>query len=887
MPPIQGLPLRGRGWAASGLLGAMLCVGSVSAAEKSWWTSLSTSWFTQEAWMPWGIPGSSDTVNIGNLTPAWCVVGAPGAVGRLVFVYGNGLPGRLRIEGSGRLDASTQVGIGMLEGYSGQILVTGVSARLFTPLLVAGYNGTGKLEIEGGAQVDTDYALFGGYEDGNLGFGELYVRDGGWLFVDNGFGVGQGGTGFAHIQPGGILRSRDTVIGALEGHGELLVESTEESTTRNIAIASGGATGVVTVANGGRLNTVQYFTRVGDNPGSDGFLRVTDPGSHFNTHNLRLGVDQGRGELLVENGGRISMAQTCSVGSGGDGYATVTGEGSLLEAVFVDISYPTGNGQLTLANGGTLHAEDLVQLWGDNESTTALNIGAPEGSPAAPPGKLILDNFRIHGNGPNAKLVLNHTGTFRLYGPLAGHRLTGSLKLVKLGPGTATLESPFSDFWGGITISEGVLAVSPTASMGSGPLILQTGGVLMNDQGVLTIPENRTITLAQGEGRLRASPTRTVTFNGGIEGPGDLVIANDGGTVIIGGAQKTYAGSTIIGRDSANGGANSTQAILQLNSANVLPPTTRVRFHAGEGGTGILDLNGRSQTVRSVIVHSGEAVLQSRNGAAATLTVTSAPGTNATGMLYLRRGVTLLVNAPFAAHITAEDGSTLGGTGQITGVTVVTMQSGSTLAPGVTSENRVGQLILRSVTLEGGSTIDWQIRDAAGAAGEGWDVASTYASMDFAATPEEPITLRVTSLEETGAEPGMPANFDPTQSYVWSIASTLSAGVITGFDPEAVVIDASGFAGATGTFSLQFAEFDGGQEVQLVYVPSSGPLVGDMNCDGTISVGDIGGFVLALTNPEGYEAQYPSCDIFAADTNGDGAITVGDIGAFVSLVTGG
>jgi hypothetical protein len=45
--------------------------------------------------------------------------------------------------------------------------------------------------------------------------------------------------------------------------------------------------------------------------------------------------------------------------------------------------------------------------------------------------------------------------------------------------------------------------------------------------------------------------------------------------------------------------------------------------------------------------------------------------------------------------------------------------------------------------------------------------------------------------------------------------------------------------------------------------------------------------VLALTNPEGYEAQYPSCDIFAADTNGDGAITVGDIGAFVSLVTGG
>ncbi|MDX2199451.1 MAG: hypothetical protein SF069_10840 [Phycisphaerae bacterium] len=62
--------------------------------------------------------------------------------------------------------------------------------------------------------------------------------------------------------------------------------------------------------------------------------------------------------------------------------------------------------------------------------------------------------------------------------------------------------------------------------------------------------------------------------------------------------------------------------------------------------------------------------------------------------------------------------------------------------------------------------------------------------------------------------------------------------------------------------------------------------LGDMNCDGFITVGDIGGFVLALTNPTQYAIQFPGCDINLADINQDGFVTVGDIGAFVALLTG-
>jgi hypothetical protein len=65
-----------------------------------------------------------------------------------------------------------------------------------------------------------------------------------------------------------------------------------------------------------------------------------------------------------------------------------------------------------------------------------------------------------------------------------------------------------------------------------------------------------------------------------------------------------------------------------------------------------------------------------------------------------------------------------------------------------------------------------------------------------------------------------------------------------------------------------------------------GGVMGDMNCDGVVSVGDIGAFVLAVTNPEAYASTYPGCDIAHGDIDGNGETTVGDIGGFVELLVG-
>ncbi len=66
-----------------------------------------------------------------------------------------------------------------------------------------------------------------------------------------------------------------------------------------------------------------------------------------------------------------------------------------------------------------------------------------------------------------------------------------------------------------------------------------------------------------------------------------------------------------------------------------------------------------------------------------------------------------------------------------------------------------------------------------------------------------------------------------------------------------------------------------------------GGLIGDMNCDGALSVGDINPFVLALTDPAAYAAIFPDCDLLNGDCTGDGTLTVGDINCFVDLLTGG
>ena len=59
---------------------------------------------------------------------------------------------------------------------------------------------------------------------------------------------------------------------------------------------------------------------------------------------------------------------------------------------------------------------------------------------------------------------------------------------------------------------------------------------------------------------------------------------------------------------------------------------------------------------------------------------------------------------------------------------------------------------------------------------------------------------------------------------------------------------------------------------------------GDMNCDGITDLFDINPFVLAATNPNAWQQQYPGCNILNGDCNKDTVFDLFDINAFVDLL---
>jgi autotransporter-associated beta strand protein len=185
---------------------------------------------------------------------------------------------------------------------------------------------------------------------------------------------------------------------------------------------------------------------------------------------------------------------------------------------------------------------------------------------------------------------------------------------------------------------------------------------------------------------------------------------------------------------------------------------------------------------------------------------------------------TLRVNGSIASSaVTVQSGATLAGSGSIGPLTIA---AGGTLSPG----NSPGIITVDGDAIwQPGGSYNWQIHDAGGIPGTGWDLTNIAGDLDLRNLSSlDRFNINLWSLAEIEPDVnGGAIRFDPTQAFSWTIASVAAGKSILGFSADHFNLmlepanGTSGFANslAGGSFSIM----QNGQDLNLVFVPVPEP----------------------------------------------------------------
>ena len=304
------------------------------------------------------------------------------------------------------------------------------------------------------------------------------------------------------------------------------------------------------------------------------------------------------GAIFVEQGGSLALTgplnvsgNTAAGGVGGNGYATGVSGGGAGSGMFL-----AGNGTLTIepASGQTYTIADGIA-----DQTGSGGTGASAGSWALvkdAPGTLILTGANTYSGGTtvnsgilqgnslgiqgtilnNAQVVFDQASA----GTYAGN-MSGTGMLIKTGTGNLTLTGTHT-VAGGVRVDNGVLYFRSDASLGP------TGMAVSLNNGAIGIAAangqvvNRALALTGATGGIyvgdnAGNPNAQVTWNGGISGAGELIIAGSGVLELT--ANNTYSGGTrIVGGNvrfttDANLGAAGTSIALSSSTLGTTKDT--------------------------------------------------------------------------------------------------------------------------------------------------------------------------------------------------------------------------------------------------------------------------------------------------------------------------
>jgi autotransporter-associated beta strand protein len=342
--------------------------------------------------------------------------------------------------------------------------------------------------------------------------------------------------------------------------------------------------------------------------------------------------------------------------------------------------------------------------------------------------------------------------------------------LTKNGAGTLELTNNNNSYIGTTTVTEGVLSIPSIANSGGGNSAI--GNV--------------------------AADRATIT----------LGAAATGGSLLYTGTNNSSNRPILLG--GAGGGTVSSSTDNLTLTGGIFTNGNALRI--GGGGT---------VTVSTTAIQGASGTLTKRDSG--TLVLSS-------GVTHTYSGVTNIVGGTAVVNGTLNSGGglvTVGdGVSADTGVLMgtgsisrsVTVAKGGAISPGTSP----GILKTNGETWQGGGTYLFELKDAAGTAGTGFDQLQLNGALSVSASAGNRFFLDITSLD-SGNTNADAANFNKSQDYSWIIATTTSAVTI---DPTAFTLvdhftnDTTGVGAAPdGAFSIAGA----GNNVELHYTAAPEP----------------------------------------------------------------
>jgi hypothetical protein len=715
-----------------------------------------------------GESGVGSAMNIeGSLNNASATLNAPDNGGIFTLVSGGTITGGTVVTGAltfgngGTLSGVTLTGnfavptSASFTASNGTLFQTGTTTFVDNVMRVGA--GSPGLTIASDETWTGDFSIYGGVAGASIVNNGTLTNTSGTNYDYDG-----GNTGYSFTNNGTVTATAGTLtIG--DGAADTLVN-----------------TGLIEAATGATMNLGQAGGSVTNN----GTLEATGTGSI-----LTLGstggtwVNSTGASIIAASGGTVNLAGSYSTSgltsgtiNGTGGFVDIAGS---LNNASATLNGPDAGGAFTLVNGGA--------ITGGAVSSGALAFGA--GGTLS--GVTLTGNFTGNSSGSftAANGTLFQTGT-----------TTFANDVVRVGAGSPGLTIASDETWTGNVSIYG--AVASASVVNNGTIDLISGGNEFYGGGNTgyVFTNNGTIDVTTGS---------LVIANGSND------MATNSGTIEADAASVTLAASTATLTNFSGNTLSGGTWIASAGGSLTFPNTTNSIVTLGAATT--LELSGTGSSVSSgPMNHPLEQTLTTNDGTLEVLAnrnfASTSSGLTNNGIFQLGGGTLT------AASLTNNPGSQLLGTGTFNPTGGVTIGGGVLVSPGSASANNyVGAMTFNSGTLGPGGTYTFDVANASGTAGTGYDTIAVSGTLNITATSISPFTINLESINPGTGLPGM-ATFNSSTSYQWTL---LSATSVTGFNASDFALNAGSFTNSLGVGGFYFSST--GTDIFLNFTPVPEP----------------------------------------------------------------